>query len=131
MKFSEVKDRPLNLIYILVDDAGWTDLGIYGSDLHETPNLDRFAEENLRFTNAYVTASICSPVRAPLMTGLHPARLNRSICYEDSRLPVPNDQKKLLSPDTIGNLPLDKFSLAKVFKQEGYFTALWTNAKFE
>lgn len=117
------KNKKFNVIFILADDLGWTDLGLYGSDLHETPNLDRFASESLRFTSAYTAASISSPVRASLMTGKHPARLNMTTWHEDSGPPEPNSKHKLLPPETTGNLPLDQFSLGEVFKKAGYFTA--------
>lgn len=120
---AEARDKPLNLIFILVDDAGWADLGIYGSDLHETPRLDQFARENMLFTHAYTSASICTPVRASLMTGKHPARLQMTTWFEDSGEPAPNDQRMLLPPATVGNLPLSEISLARVFRQAGYFTA--------
>ena len=58
--------RHPNVIVILADDLGWSDLGCYGADLHETPNLDRLAQQGVRFTSAYA-ASICSPTRAALM----------------------------------------------------------------
>jgi arylsulfatase A len=118
---SEVKDE-LNFVFIMVDDLGWTDLGCYGSDLHETPNIDRLAGESMKFTDAYSAAPLCSPTRAALMTGKHPARLNMTTWYENSGTPQPNDHHKLISPATIGNLPLDEYSIAKAFKDAGYFT---------
>ena len=121
--FAQNKNKKFNVIFILADDLGWSDLGLYGSDLHETPNLDRFASESLRFTSAYTAASISSPVRASLMTGKHPARLNMTTWHEDSGPPDPNTKYKLLPPETGGNLPLDQFSLGEVFKKAGYFTA--------
>src|SRR5471030_188977 len=72
--------RP-NILFILADDMGWSDLGCYGADLHETPNIDRFAGESVRFTNAYAM-SVCSPTRASLMTGRHAARLHFTIWSE-------------------------------------------------
>ena len=51
--------RP-NIVLILVDDLGWADVGCYGADLHETPNIDRLAEQGMRFTDAYAAAAICS-----------------------------------------------------------------------
>ena len=64
-----------NVVLILVDDLGVMDLGVYGSTFYETPRLDQLAAESVRFTDAYATASICSPTRASLMTGKHPAEL--------------------------------------------------------
>lgn len=68
-------DRPPNIVFVLADDLGWTELGCYGSEFHETPNLDRLAEEGMRFTDAYAAAPVCSPYRAALLTGQHPARI--------------------------------------------------------
>src|SRR5213080_3254470 len=65
----------LNVVFILLDDLGWTDLGCYGSKFHRTPNLDRLAAAGLRFTTAYAACPVCSPTRAALMTGKSPARL--------------------------------------------------------
>src|ERR1700761_5649735 len=67
--------RP-NIVLILADDLGINDLACYGRKEHQTPNLDRLAEEGMRFTCAYTAQSICSPSRAALMTGKCPARLN-------------------------------------------------------
>ncbi|MFM7101946.1 MAG: sulfatase-like hydrolase/transferase, partial [Verrucomicrobiota bacterium] len=67
--------RPPNVIVILVDDLGWADLGCYGSTFHRTPHLDRLAREGVRFTDAYSASTVCSPTRAALLTGRHPARL--------------------------------------------------------
>ncbi len=65
----EVADRP-NIILIMSDDIGWTDIGCYGSEIR-TPNLDRLAENGLRYTQFYNSARCC-PTRASLLTGLHP-----------------------------------------------------------
>ena len=55
--------RPLNVVFVVVDDLGWADLGCYGADLHETPHIDRLAQQGIRFTDAYAAAPICSPTR--------------------------------------------------------------------
>ena len=65
-----------NIVFILADDLGWRDLGCYGSNFYETPNLDRFARESVRFTNAYAACPVCSPTRASILTGKYPARLH-------------------------------------------------------
>ncbi len=113
--------RPPNVVLILADDLGWTDLGCYGADLHETPHIDRLAREGARFTSAYA-ASICSPTRAALMTGKHYARLHMTIWYEGSQ--EPDRRHKLLPPDSVGNLPLDEVTLAERLRAAGYLTAL-------
>ncbi len=70
--------RP-NFVFILVDDLGWADVACYGSDLHETPNIDRLARHGMRFTDAYAAAPVCSPTRASIMTGKYPGRLHMTI----------------------------------------------------
>ena len=54
-----------NVVFILVDDLGWLDLGCYGSTFYETPNLDRFAASGMRFTDAYAACPVCSPTARP------------------------------------------------------------------
>lgn len=71
---AENGSRP-NIILVLVDDLGATDLGVTGSVLHETPNLDRLAERGVRFTSGYAACAVCSPTRAALQSGKSPARL--------------------------------------------------------
>ena len=60
-----------NLVFIMVDDMGWADLGSYGSTAIHTPNLDRLAREGMRFTDAYAGHTVCAPSRCALMTGKH------------------------------------------------------------
>ena len=72
---AQATERPPNIVFVLADDLGWAELGCYGNTFHETPNLDRMAREGLRFTHAYAAAPVCSPYRAALLTGQHPARL--------------------------------------------------------
>lgn len=64
-----------NILLILVDDLGWSDLACYGNPRHQTPAIDRLAEQGMRFTAAYAAAPICSASRAALLTGKTPARL--------------------------------------------------------
>ena len=64
-----------NIIFILADDLGWAELGCYGNSFNETPHLDQMSKEGLRFTDAYAAAPVCSPYRAALLTGQHPARV--------------------------------------------------------
>ena len=66
----------LNVVLILADDLGWTDIAPFGSDLHETPALDQLARDGMKFTQNYSACTVCSPTRAALMTGKYPARLH-------------------------------------------------------
>lgn len=66
--------RP-NIVFFLVDDLGWADTGVYGSQFHETPHIDALAASGMRFTNAYAACPVCSPTRASILTGRHPVRV--------------------------------------------------------
>lgn len=70
-----MRKNPPNILFILIDDLGWRDLACYGSSFHETPNIDRFVAEGMRFTDAYASCPVCSPTRASLLTGKSPARV--------------------------------------------------------
>ena len=111
--------RP-NLILILADDLGWADLSCYGNDLHQTPNLDRLAKQGVRFTDAYSASPVCTPTRAAILTGLHPARLHMTIWRESA---LNRGNRKLLQPVCLDSLPLKHVTLAEVLKQVGYFNA--------
>jgi arylsulfatase A-like enzyme len=113
--------RP-NIIFVLADDLGWSDLACYGSTLHETPHLDRFARQGVRFTDAYAAAPVCSPTRASLMTGKCPARLHMTIWREAAEGP-PHD-RRLVPPAVVANLPLSETTIAKRLRAAGYLTAL-------
>ncbi len=111
---------PPNIVFILADDLGWADLACYGADLHETPNLDRLAQQGMRFTNAYAAAPVCSPTRASILTGRHPARLHMTIWSEAARHPPQN--RRLIPPATRPDLPVETLSYADVLHQR-YFMA--------
>ncbi len=68
-------DRP-NVVFFLVDDLGWADVGCYGSSFYETPHIDGLAASGMKFTQAYAACPVCSPTRASLMTGRHPVRVD-------------------------------------------------------
>ena len=97
--------RPPNIIFILADDLGVNDLGVYGRKEHRTPHLDRLAAEGLRFSTAYAGSPICSPSRAALMTGRAPARLHLTT-YIPGRPDTPS--QKLLHPLMRQQLPLEE-----------------------
>lgn len=109
----------LNVVVILADDLGWTDLACFGSDLYQTPNLDRLAREGMKFTQAYSACTVCSPTRASLMSGKYPARV-RVTDWIPGRPPV---NPKLTVPDWTKYLPLEEITLAEAFKAAGYATA--------
>jgi arylsulfatase A len=111
-------DRP-NVVFFLIDDMGWTDLGCMGSPLYETPNIDRLAREGLKFTQACSACTVCSPTRAGLMTGKYPARLHLTDYIPGEKHP----KAKLRIPDWTKHLPLEEVTIAEVLKGAGYATA--------
>lgn len=108
--------KKLNILFILIDDLGWKDLGIYGSEFYETPNLDKLAEEGIIFTNAYSSSPVCSPTRASIQTGKYPSRLGITH-YIGGR-----DRGKLLPPENFEYLPFEEKTIAKYLKEFGYKT---------
>jgi arylsulfatase A-like enzyme len=112
-------DRPRpNVILILIDDMGWTDLGCQGSKFYETPHIDRLAASGMRFTQGYSACTVCSPTRAAVMTGMYPARLHITDWIEGHKRPF----AKLKVPDWTMHLPHDTLTMAEVFKANGYAT---------
>jgi arylsulfatase A-like enzyme len=109
-----------NVVFILMDDLGWADLGCYGSTFHETPNLDKLAARGVRFTNGYAACPVCSPTRASILTGKYPARLHLT-----DFLPGRSDRpsQKLLRPTILDHLPLEENNLARALKPAGYVSA--------
>ena len=109
--------RP-NIVFILADDLGWGDLSCYGRPDYETPNLDRFAKEGLKFTNAYSAAPVCTPTRVGFQTGRYPARLPVGIHEPITQRSQLGDRIK-----TVG-IPLEHPTVSSLIKEQGYSTAL-------
>jgi arylsulfatase A-like enzyme len=110
---------PLNVVLIVADDLGWTDLGCYGSDLYKSPHLDRLARDGMRFTASYSACTVCSPTRAALLTGKYPARLH----ITDWIPGMPPENPKLVVPEFTKQLPLEEKTLAEILHAAGYATA--------
>jgi arylsulfatase A-like enzyme len=111
--------RP-NVVFILIDDMGWTDGACFGSKYYRTPSLDTLAAAGMRFTQAYAACAVCSPTRAAIMTGKYPARLHLTdwIPGEDA----PRNSRFRL-PAWQQHLPLEETTLAEALKRLGYATA--------
>ena len=103
-----------NFIIIFCDDLGYGDLGCFGSKKHRTPNIDRMADEGMRFTSFYVTSGVCTPSRSSLMTGCYPRRVNM---HESGR------QEWVLFPVAKKGLNPNEITIAEVLKSRGYATA--------
>ncbi|MBL9140466.1 MAG: sulfatase-like hydrolase/transferase, partial [Phycisphaerae bacterium] len=107
-----------NVLVILVDDLGWKDLGVTGSQFYETPNIDRLAAEGTRFAQFYSAGAVCSPTRASLMTGKSPARLHMTDwigASADPRAATPSATYER-------QLPLAEHTVAEAFADAGYDT---------
>lgn len=109
--------RP-NILLVIADDMGVHQLGCYGSRYYETPHLDRLAAGGARFTQAYSASPVCSPARAALYTGLHPARLHLTNFIPGT---VPKNPR-LLTPDWQRFLPVEAVTLGDALRAAGYAT---------
>lgn len=107
---------PPNVILILIDDLGATDLGYAGSRFYETPHIDRLATQGMRFTAGYSACTVCSPSRAALMTGKYPARLHITDWIKGHNRP----KAKLRIPDWTMYLPLEETTIAERLRAAGY-----------
>jgi arylsulfatase A len=106
---SDAAQRPPNIVMILCDDLGYSDLGSYGNRIIQTPHLDRLAARGTRFTQFYAASPVCTPSRAALMTGHYPQRYG--IFRADGPETLPRQW-----------LPESAITIAEVLKQAGYFT---------
>ena len=117
-----VAERP-NVIFILIDDMGWKDLGCYGASFFETPNIDRLASEGMRFTNGYAACAVCTPTRASIMTGKYPARLHMDGHIRPDLKPYPTGSGKLINPQFKQWLEPSEETIAEALKTGGYISA--------
>lgn len=113
--------RP-NIVFILIDDLGWMDLGVQGNAAVHTPHIDRLAAEGMRFTDAYAAAPVCSPTRAAILTGQSPARLAFTNHAPDRKSFIPDDPV-LLPAFMHDHLPAEATTVAEHLKAAGYATA--------
>jgi arylsulfatase A-like enzyme len=84
----EAKKDP-NIIFVMVDDMGYADIGSYGQDAYATPHLDGMASQGMRFTHAYSGCTVCAPARSTLMTGLHTG--HTQVRGNTGGIPLPNE----------------------------------------
>ncbi len=124
-------DEPLNLVFILADDFGWSDTSLYGmTSFYETPNIQRLADRGILFTNAYTAHPLCSPTRSSIMTGLDPGRtgftsaaghlqqVNLEKRLDKRTLPG----RKVYTPISISRLDTSYTTLAETIQSAGYVT---------
>ena len=112
-----------NVVFILVDDLGWTDLGCFGSSFYDTPNIDSLAAGGMQFSNAYAACPVCSPTRVSVHTGKFPARLHTTDYFG---APGPDhkrwDKTPMRPADYVRQLPLEETTLSEALKEAGYRT---------
>lgn len=104
------QSRLPNIVLILADDLGYSELGCYGQQKIKTPNLDRMAAEGMRLTQFYAGAPVCAPSRCVLMTGKH---LGHAAIRDNSEV----------QPEGQWPLPAEEVTIAEILKSRGYATA--------
>ncbi len=123
--------RKPNVLMFLVDDMGWMDCGVYGSKYYETPNMDRFAQRAMRFTDAYASP-LCSPTRATILSGKYSAR--HGVTTASGHMPPqPPDHvflpetappnRPVITPESKNYLDTAEFTLAEALRAAGWRTA--------
>ncbi|MBN2633847.1 MAG: sulfatase, partial [Bacteroidales bacterium] len=110
-----------NIVFILIDDLGWKDLGYMGSEYYETPNIDRLAEGGMIFTQAYANAANSAPTRACLLTGLYTPRHGLfTVANSDRGKP---ENRRLIPVVNNESVALEHITMAEALKPAGYVTA--------
>ncbi|NME72520.1 sulfatase [Flammeovirga aprica] len=115
---AQVENSQPNIVFFFVDDMGIKDLSCYGSDFHQTPNIDKLSASGTRFTNAYAACTVCSPSRAALMTGQYPARLQITDWIDGWFMPYAS----MKIPEWQLFLPSESVTLPEMLKEKGYKT---------
>jgi arylsulfatase A-like enzyme len=110
-----------NILFILIDDMGWTDLSCCGSEYYETPRIDSLCADGMRFTDAYAACPVCSPTRASVLTGKYPATVGITdwIHWGDAR---PAPRGRVIDVPYLRDLPATETSLASALRDGGYAT---------
>lgn len=115
-------ERKPNIVFILADDLGWTDLGCMGSKYYETPHIDRLASQGTKFLNHHHCQN-CTPTRAALMSGQYPPRTGVYTVGSLERGKA--EHRRMAVPQNQTDLPLDRRTIADQLKAAGYATAMF------
>lgn len=113
-------DNPPNIVFILADDLGWSDLPVYGNKFNEAPNITKLAEAGMKFDNAYAACPVCSPTRASIQSGQYPARVGITDFITGHWRPF---EEVIVPINQTQYLPLENITFAEKLKEAGYATA--------
>lgn len=114
---ASIESKP-NIVFILADDLGWTDLGVMGSDYYETPHIDRLASEGLLFDNAYAAAANSAPSRACMMTGMYTPRHGVYTVSPPDR--GDRTKRKFIAIPNTEDVRADFVTMAEALQEQGY-----------
>ncbi len=126
--------QPPNIVFILIDDLGWKDLGCAGSTYYDTPHLDALASGGMRFLNAYSAAPVCTPSRGAIFSGKSPARTKLTTVFDGPQGPderlfetsrYRGEHDPILEARHRHVLPLAETILPQPFRAAGYATAFF------
>lgn len=121
---AQTQTRP-NVVFIVVDDYGWADVGYNGSRFYETPNIDKLAADGVIFTDGYAAAPVSSPARVSIMTGKNPARTGITDWIPGYQYGLDKQKLskyKMLSPEMPLNMPLEEVTIGEALREQGYKT---------
>lgn len=127
---SQVKESQPNIIYIIMDDLGYGDIGCYGSGKIETPNIDRLCKDGISFTQHYTGSPVSAPARCVLMTGMHSGhaqiRANDEMAYRGA---IMNYDSMYVHSNLEGQYPLkaNTMTIGRMMQQAGYATGCYGN----
>lgn len=116
-----------NIVFIYTDDLGYADVGAYGNTEIQTPNIDRLAEEGMRFTDMYATCPVCTPARSGMLTGRYP---QRNGLFENIRNNMVNyshrytEMEYIFGPEMTQGLDTREVTIANVLQDAGYRTGI-------
>ena len=112
--FSCVLSAKPNIILILIDDLGWSDIGCYGNKIVDTPRIDQLALEGLRFTDFYAAGAVCSPTRCAVQSGQNQTRIGITAHIPGHWRPF----ERVITPQTTMALPLNIVTIAETLAQK-------------
>ncbi|MFW5760777.1 MAG: sulfatase [Cyclobacteriaceae bacterium] len=114
---------PPNVLLIVADDLGWTDLENYGSTFYDTPNLNKLGDSGIKFTNGYATCPVCSPSRASIQTGKYPVKTGITDWIPGRKNYAAGDSlDRWIAADNKFELDLEEKTVAELLAERGYKT---------